>query len=415
MNTPLTPPIIDINWSDLSYDFKAQTPSLTAFYQSAMHSTLPMALWQTPQSQTQHGLVDFSGQAETHQLNFEHQQAGFSFAPFINPKGTETRFIKASLYLQTRGQESGSLDVIIPPQTPLAQAQAKQFLQYYQGDALRPSPTYPVTHIQPYLSPQAEFCTLVEQAIAYMHRSDIKKIVTSRITQHALSPQFCPLKTFNTLCQRYPHAFVSLVAIPGLGTWLGASPEVLLCMDNEHLQTMALAGTLPHPGPEQLNTVPWSTKEIEEQALVSDYIRHFFKALNLDDVHEIGPETVGAGNVVHLRSLFSLERSTPELRHLANQILHQLHPTSAVCGMPKREALNFILDHEKHQRAFYSGFLGPVHLNGQSQLFVNLRCMQLLPHQALLYVGAGITQDSIPEAEWQETELKAQTLLSILG
>jgi isochorismate synthase len=105
---------------------------------------------------------------------------------------------------------------------------------------------------------------------------------------------------------------------------------------------------------------------------------------------------------------------SPRLLALANQVLHSLHPTSAVCGMPKQEALSFILEKEGYNRAFYSGFLGPVHLQGQSNLFVNLRCMQLQKTSAILYVGAGITQDSIPCAEWDETVLKSKTLLSVL-
>jgi isochorismate synthase len=82
--------------------------------------------------------------------------------------------------------------------------------------------------------------------------------------------------------------------------------------------------------------------------------------------------------------------------------------------MPKKEALSFILAHENYNRAFYSGFLGPVHLHGQSNLFVNLRCMQLGRERAVLYVGAGITPDSVPQAEWEETVLKSNTLLAVL-
>ena len=60
------------------------------------------------------------------------------------------------------------------------------------------------------------------------------------------------------------------------------------------------------------------------------------------------------------------------------------------------------------------GFLGPVHIQGESSLYVNLRCMQLGENAAHLYVGAGITADSQPQAEWRETELKAETMLAVL-
>jgi isochorismate synthase len=160
--------------------------------------------------------------------------------------------------------------------------------------------------------------------------------------------------------------------------------------------------------------VQWGAKEIEEQALVSDYIRYFLQRTQPDHFSEVGPHTVSAGQIVHLQTKFKVKLAEPHLSQLANQILHELHPTSAVCGMPKKEALSFILEKENYERAFYSGFLGPVHLNQQSHLFVNLRCMQLKQHSAILYVGGGITKDSAPQAEWTETVLKSRTLLNVL-
>jgi isochorismate synthase len=207
---------------------------------------------------------------------------------------------------------------------------------------------------------------------------------------------------------------VSLVSIPGLGTWLGASPELLLSVSGTQLSTVALAGTQARPPTAPLENIQWRAKEIEEQALVGDYIRDFFRQQGLDHFIEEGPRTVSAGNVVHLQTSFAVNLAPTRLLRLANEVLYTLHPTSAVCGMPKKEALSFILAHENYNRAFYSGFLGPVHLHGQSNLFVNLRCMQLGRERAVLYVGAGITPDSVPQAEWEETVLKSNTLLAVL-
>jgi isochorismate synthase len=83
--------------------------------------------------------------------------------------------------------------------------------------------------------------------------------------------------------------------------------------------------------------------------------------------------------------------------------------------MPKHQALAFILAQEGYDRSFYSGFLGPVHIQGASSLYVNLRCMQLGEESAHLYVGAGITADSNPAAEWRETALKAETMAAVLA
>jgi isochorismate synthase len=108
-----------------------------------------------------------------------------------------------------------------------------------------------------------------------------------------------------------------------------------------------------------------------------------------------------------------------KLKDFASRFLYLLHPTPAVCGLPKNEALSFILEHEIHNREFYSGFLGPVNMTSgrgrnSSSLYVNLRCMKLRENTAILYAGCGITVESEPEKEWQETELKANTLLSVI-
>ena len=96
-------------------------------------------------------------------------------------------------------------------------------------------------------------------------------------------------------------------------------------------------------------------------------------------------------------------------------MLELLHPTSAVCGTPKTEALNYITRTENYKRELYSGFLGPVNIQKETHLFVNLRCLQVTENRLLFYAGAGITEDSDPEKEWKETEHKCKTLESIFN
>jgi isochorismate synthase len=96
-------------------------------------------------------------------------------------------------------------------------------------------------------------------------------------------------------------------------------------------------------------------------------------------------------------------------------MLQLLHPTSAVCGMPKEESLAFILMNEGYNREFYSGFLGQVNFRDETHIFVNLRCMQIFDTSAYLYAGGGITAHSQPQKEWQETIYKMQTLLNVLS
>jgi isochorismate synthase len=271
------------------------------------------------------------------------------------------------------------------------------------------------------------FQALVQQAIGTMQAGQAEKIVLSRLKATPLPPDFNPVLAFLALCRHYPHAFVSLINLPDGGVWLGASPEILLNINLEphraHLRTVALAGTQTRPENGALQAVRWSAKEVREQDLVSQYIRHFFESQPLPpgSLSETGPRTVSAGNVVHRQSEFQVTLPPRQALKLGQTMLTALHPTSAVCGMPHQTALNFILQNEKHPRDFYSGFLGPVHWPAtphsdrrQTEIYVNLRCMQLFAERGLLYVGAGITSESDPQAEWGETDLKAQTLLNVL-
>jgi isochorismate synthase len=99
---------------------------------------------------------------------------------------------------------------------------------------------------------------------------------------------------------------------------------------------------------------------------------------------------------------------------LRSDMLHLLHPTSQISFLPKEPALHFILTHEGYDRSYYSGYLGPVNSDAGTHLYVNLRCTQLLSHEAILYAGAGITAESDPDKEWQETQHKMQTIGNVL-
>ncbi len=91
-----------------------------------------------------------------------------------------------------------------------------------------------------------------------------------------------------------------------------------------------------------------------------------------------------------------------------------MHPTPAVAGYPKQKAIDFILENENYNREFYTGYFGFINKDKSSKLFVNLRCMQIEKKKLSVYVGGGITKDSNPLNEWQETEDKSKTLLSVL-
>jgi isochorismate synthase len=228
------------------------------------------------------------------------------------------------------------------------------------------------------------------------------------------------VEAVNKLAEKYPNAFISAVYLPEFDSvWLGASPELLVSIDENGLfKTMSLAGTQSAYDSDGARILPgharWSQKEIEEQALVSRYIIECFKKVRVREYLENGPKTVEAGNLLHLQTDFVVDTNAIEFKQFSTVLLELLHPTSAVCGMPKPTALDFILQNENYSREFYCGFLGPINIEKASHVFVNLRTLKLMGNTVNFYAGAGITEDSIPEKEWYETEMKIDTLYSVL-
>lgn len=237
-----------------------------------------------------------------------------------------------------------------------------------------------------------------------------EKVVLSRvkIVQGSFIPNLAEI--FSLLCKSYPNAFIYIFNA-GPHLWLGATPEPLLKAKNGTMQTVSLAGTRPY-NEQNLNIGAWNSKERLEQEYVTRFIASVLSHFNLKDIDLQGPYTKKAGNLLHLRTDFSFH--SEEIIDKLGAFLKELHPTPAVCGMPRHDSLELLQRLEKHQREYYAGFLGPIGLNDRLALFVNLRCMKVLTENLALFVGGGITADSVPEDEWLETEMKAETLLSVI-
>lgn len=260
-------------------------------------------------------------------------------------------------------------------------------------------------------SPQKEkkqHISLVEETIQHLKDKRLSKIVVSRKTT-------LPIKNINfsillkTLFEMYPSTFRYLWFHPETGIWCGATPELLMSAENGSFKTMALAGTQPHNKSENPN---WSEKErIEHQYVVDDITKNLSKALSFFKISKT--ESHRAGPLMHLKT--DITGVLRKKMYPYNSLLKALHPTPAVCGTPTKNAKLFINKNEGYHREFYTGFLGLITTYQEfSALYVNLRCMKIENNTAHLFVGGGITEDSNPKAEWEETENKLQTMLTVL-
>lgn len=256
------------------------------------------------------------------------------------------------------------------------------------------------------------FENLVQKGIDAIHSGTFQKVVLSR-TEAVSLENADVIFLFRKLVATYKTAFKYCFFHPKVGLWLGATPEQLLKVNSNEIKTVALAGTqVFHDG-----EIIWENKEKEEQQFVTDFISQ-----NLDkfvsEKHTSAPYTYRAGNIVHIKTdIFATLKDKKDVK----KVLKILHPTPAVCGLPKLKAKEFIIKEEGYNREYYSGFLGELNKDfaknelEKSDLFVNLRCMKIEGKTANLFIGCGITKDSDPEKEFFETVNKSLTMKKILS
>lgn len=370
----------------------------------------PLAQWRLPKSTSTFLLIAENSPIQPIRLDLDELGPGFALSPFWNQSGQETFFFPAdNLY------ESTPKEFITHRQLP------DDHPFWGQPNNLPAQRSETKASPLPSSDQREVFLSLVEEAKQVIRQGGLKKIVLSRTMTLSDIHHFQPQEAFQLLCEAYPDAFVAWVYLPHLEEmWLCATPETLVSQDDERglFQTMALAGTQsafdPHGQLISEADALWSQKEIEEQALVGRYIIDCFKKVRIREYEEMGPKTHRAGNLLHLKSDFAVHFQDIRFPQITTVMLDLLHPTSAVCGMPKAPAMQFLRNHETHDRSFYAGYLGPVHILQKTHLFVHLRTLRWKSNQITLFAGCGVTADSNPEKEWQETTLKCQTLGKIL-
>lgn len=261
------------------------------------------------------------------------------------------------------------------------------------------------------ISPEEDhnsYCEKLANIVDFIAENHLKKLVISRqktIDFEELYPgkAISLTNTFLNLCKAYPNA-LSYFFIKEEMCWMGAFSEVLAKFNRKTnvLETMSLAGTLPLDE-------DWTVKEIEEQQPVSKYISDILSKYS-DSMQSSNTYDHISGNIKHLRKDFKAKINPDNLEILVSD----LHPTPAVCGIPKEFCKAAIAKFENSPRKLYSGYIR-IETDDFIQYFVNLRCAEFFKNKSTIYVGGGITAKSDPEKEWRETELKSEAILKNIG
>jgi isochorismate synthase len=313
-----------------------------------------------------------------------------------------------AIWWRNPGAESGEVWTLVPDQDGDTTFHLAPFVEslehphcFVQGWMERSKLPTPGSIVLPHASrhdvtTEVDYCKVVDLAVESIEKTALKKVVLSRSEwwDHTDSPE----SVFAQKCQEYPNALVYLLSIPEAGVWLGATPELLLQKENNHYETVSLAGT------RETNRDHWTSKEIREQALVTEFIEKQVKELSAKNILIGSPTDRAYGPFVHLESRIRFESLAQ-----TKELLKALHPTPAVGGEPRSLALDFIAQHEKQSRGYYSGFFG-WSAEGKSNYYVNLRCMQWFVEGARVFAGGGIVSGSVASEEWQETVLKLRSI-----
>jgi isochorismate synthase len=253
---------------------------------------------------------------------------------------------------------------------------------------------------------ETDFIEKVNFAIDEMKQlKQISKVVLARCKKFEITDEIDVNAYFLALCLNYPNAFVYAVSSSVTGTWIAATPELLLKSTNKTIETTAIAGTKLFD-----NDVEWGAKEIDEHHQVELFIEHLIQKYNLELITKDGPKSIKSGHLTHLSSYYTIENK----RTFIDMFLSELNPTPAVGGLPSKNAIDFIHKNENLERKFYTGFVG-VKTKDLTQLFVNIRCMEIFKNHVNAYAGCGITTQSIAVNEWIETEYKLETVLKFLA
>ena len=253
--------------------------------------------------------------------------------------------------------------------------------------------------IKEFSSKKNSYIKFINETIDNIHSSELEKVVCSSVFNVKLNSESC-IEYFKKLIQLNHDAFCYLFYHPDTGVWIGASPEKLLNLNNNVVTTFALAATK-----KDMNQ-SWTDKEFREQKIVEEQIVTDLKGV-CTNIERGTLQTVKAGNLFHLKSVIKAQT-----KKSSSDLIKLLHPTPAIAGTPKNEAISYINKMENYNRSFYTGFMGLFEKNS-CDIYVNIRCAKIVDDNLTVYVGGGITKDSNASDEWSEIVNKSQTMLGV--
>ncbi len=344
---------------------------------------ISFAIYKLPDTEKNILLIGKEVKELKHLDSFSKDEEGFIISPFSHRNGWPTLLMPVLLEVES----TLSYDILC------------QLKSCSNGSAELEN----ILHYADYTS----YCEQFNKLHKYIENGIVRKAILSRIKHVPGLSVDLASEFYYKLSEKYGNAYTFMFYTPQSGLWSGASPELLLERNGEMAKTVSLAGTRKSKSIQN----DWREKELDEQQIVTDFVTSVLDKYRVEGIQVRGPYTVAAGKVSHLKTFYKFDAES--LGDKLWEFVNDLHPTPAVCGLPKAEAINVVLASEKHRRSYYAGYLGRLKKE-ELALFVNIRSLKFVNDAVDLYLGGGITLDSKAEEEWEETEMKSTTLMDVI-
>ena len=257
---------------------------------------------------------------------------------------------------------------------------------------------------------------LVVEALEKISEKEVNKIVLSRRVDLLLTEEPDFYTILKRLRKDYGDTYL-FINHHGKSSFFGATPERLAKFTEGKIEIDALAGSAPRGknDTEDLiieNNLLSDKKNLNEHNFVIDHIRSSITNFTKDFTILPNNKIRKLANIQHLWTKISAKLNDNSSMML---LLKELFPTPAVCGIPKDTALQLIKKLEGYKRGLYSGTVGWFNFNNEGEFVIGIRSALSLNNKLIAFAGCGIVENSDPELEYQETELKLKTILSLFN
>lgn len=330
------------------------------------------------------------------------------------------------LFTAVRGQHWLTLNAVVWPDTDpeaMTATLARERALLLSGAAVAASTALPGSGARPEVRataravrPPAAWKSDVAAAAEAVRQGALEKVVLAREVRVTAAEPFDVAGVLEHLRESYPTCYVFAVA-RGERVFLGATPERLVRLSGGEVRVTCLAGSTPRGAtPEEDERLGAallaSEKDRVEHAVVVRALREALDGACIDVAVPDEPVLLSVRNVHHLYTPI-----TGRVRNGASvlDLVQRLHPTPAVGGTPRREAMRYIRDHEGMDRGWYAAPVGWIDADGGGEYAVALRSALVDGREAALFAGCGIVAGSDPEQEYAESWVKLRPMLSALG